>query len=601
MDFPQMSSNDKPIGSRRFSVPISRRRVALILLVVGLLVSSILDRSAAAQALQTNDITLDVYLRGDSERCEAARKYLEQLGQQRAGLKIQYYDVLEDQQALKRVWKLNKQFNVEKAGLPCFLALNQLCVGFDDEQHSAARIDKLFTVEAFVRPGCSRCANAKAFLNGLQQRWPAIRIEYRDVVNDPSAIARMNELEEQYHTRATGLPAIHLCGKLLFGYRGDHISGRDIEQLLRKYQSDIEDDGKSSRRSPSDRSRSALPAGSRWETLCGQPGGTRREFAQTGCLAMLPNHLAVRLAALWLQSNGADELPPPPADDLPPPPESASTSDPLPPPADDLPPVDSDPSSPPDSAVPQTIELPLFNTINVDELGLPLFTFCVGLVDGFNPCAMWVLVFLLSVLVNLKDRWKIVAVAGSFVVVSGLAYFAFMAAWFSIFKLIQLQRSVEIALGTLAVLIGLVNVKDFFWFKKGISLSIPESVKPSIYQRVRKIVTSQYLSAAIAGAVVLAVMVNLVELLCTAGLPALYTKILHSQNLPDWQNYLYLGLYNIAYMLDDSIVLCVVVMTLSHRKLQEREGRWLKFVSGVAILALGLAMLFQPDLLKFGH
>jgi hypothetical protein len=247
------------------------------------------------------------------------------------------------------------------------------------------------------------------------------------------------------------------------------------------------------------------------------------------------------------------------------------------------------------------IDLPVFGELRVTELGLPTFTFLVGLVDGFNPCAMWILVFLLSVLVNIRDRRKILLIAGTFVLVSGLAYFAFMAAWLNLFMLIGIARPAQVILGLLAMVIGLINVKDFFAFKQGVSLSIPESSKPGLYRRVREIVSAKYLTAALAGVIVLAVIVNMVELLCTAGLPALYTQILTMQELPVWQNYAYLALYIAAYMLDDTMLLAVVVATLSHRKLQEREGRWLKLVSGLVILVLGLVMIFKPTWLQLGH
>ena len=247
------------------------------------------------------------------------------------------------------------------------------------------------------------------------------------------------------------------------------------------------------------------------------------------------------------------------------------------------------------------IRLPWFGAIRASDMGLPLFTFLVGLVDGFNPCAMWVLVFLLSVLVNIKDRRKILMIAGTFVVVSGLAYFAFMAAWLNLFMLIGIARPAQVILGLFALLIGAINIKDFFAFKKGITLSIPESSKPGLYKRVREIVAAKYLTAALASVVVLAVVVNMIELLCTAGLPALYTQILTMQDLPAWKNYAYLGLYILAYMLDDAVLLTIVVVTLSHRKLQEKEGRWLKLISGLVVFLLGLVMIFNPELLQLNQ
>jgi len=246
----------------------------------------------------------------------------------------------------------------------------------------------------------------------------------------------------------------------------------------------------------------------------------------------------------------------------------------------------------------EAIELPWVGRLDAGRLGMPLFTIAIGLVDGFNPCAMWVLLLLLSILVNLRERTKILAIAGTFVLVSGLAYFAFMAAWLNVFQWIGMLRPVQITLGLLAVGIGLVHVKDFFAFKRGLSLSIPEAAKPGIYARIRRIVNAENLPAAIAGALVLAVLVNMVELLCTAGLPALYTNILTQRGYSTAARYGYLALYIAAYMFDDALMVAGVVLSLSRFKLQESGGRWLKLVSGGVILALGLAMLLRPEWLE---
>jgi glutaredoxin len=248
---------------------------------------------------------------------------------------------------------------------------------------------------------------------------------------------------------------------------------------------------------------------------------------------------------------------------------------------------------------PTTIDVPMLRwldgTLDPAKLGMPLFTIAVGLVDGFNPCAMWVLLLLLSILVNLKDRWKILAIAGTFVFVSGAAYFAFMAAWLNVFEWIGCLRPVQIALGLLAITIGSIHVKDFFAFKQGPSLSIPEAAKPGIYERIRRIVNAESIAAAVAGAFVLAVLVNVVELLCTAGLPALYTSILSQQGYGMAGRYGYLLLYILAYMFDDALMVTGVVWSLSRFKLQETGGRWLKLMSGAVILLLGLVMLFRPE------
>ena len=246
----------------------------------------------------------------------------------------------------------------------------------------------------------------------------------------------------------------------------------------------------------------------------------------------------------------------------------------------------------------ESIHTTWFGELRVKDLGLPLFTIVIGLLDGFNPCAMWVLLFLLSLLVNLQDRRKMALIAGTFVFVSGVVYFAFMAAWLNMFLLIGFSRPVQVGLGGIALFVGAVNVKDFFALHHGITLSIPESAKPGLYARIRGILQAEHLAGAMAGIVVLAGLVNLVELLCTAGFPALYTQILTLQQMPSWEYYGYLGLYNLAYIFDDSLMVMIAVVTLSRRKLQERAGRWLKLMSGIVMVGLGGLLLMKPDWLR---
>ncbi|MBL0142035.1 MAG: NrdH-redoxin [Betaproteobacteria bacterium] len=242
-----------------------------------------------------------------------------------------------------------------------------------------------------------------------------------------------------------------------------------------------------------------------------------------------------------------------------------------------------------------SIELPWIGTrISIDEVGLPAFTIAIGLLDGFNPCSMWVLIMMISMLAAIGDRRRMLAIAGTFVVIEGIAYFAFMAAWLNLFLLIGISRASEIVLGVIALVAGLINVKDFFAFGRGITLSIPAASKPGIVARMRRLMREQSLWLAIAGTVVLAILVQLVELLCTSGLPALYTRILTLRKLDPWAYYGYLVLYNVVYMLDDVVVLSIGVVTLSQKRLQEKEGRLLKLLSGLVMLGLGLYLVLAP-------
>lgn len=246
-------------------------------------------------------------------------------------------------------------------------------------------------------------------------------------------------------------------------------------------------------------------------------------------------------------------------------------------------------------ASPTPIATRLFGELSPERLGLPAFTLALGLLDGFNPCAMWVLLFLLSMLVRLNDRRRMALIAGCFVLVGGAVYYAFMAAWLNVFLLVGLSASVRVGLALLALAIAAVNLKDFALGLRGPSLSIPASAKPGLYARMRAVLCADSLALALLAAGALAVVVNFIELLCTAGFPAIYTAILSAQQLDPAAHYAYLGLYILGYIADDALMVGTAVAALGSRRLGERGGRWLKGLSGVVMLGLGLVMLLRPE------
>jgi glutaredoxin len=548
-------------GNASLACALEGVRKMIILAALLVLLSTPLASSAAeaepGKAAPANEILLEVFVRSDSEHSQRAAAFARQFPGTHPGVRLQIHDVLNDEAARRQFWALAKKFGAAKPGLPAFFACNRARFGFADATTSGRAIEDLFVIRAFVREGCPHCRDAKRFLSALQRRWPALRIEHHDVVSDPQSQQRLTELTQRYAVQVPSLPAIEVFNQVVVGYDTDATTGRQIEDLVR--------------------AASVPSAGAPEGVLPPQSQGLRRGSRRA---VLFGGRLALALQ---------------PQPQAPLPAEKDALSD-----ISDLPPIAEQDTTvvAPSTAPPIGIEIPGWGMLQVSDLGLPAFTFVIGLLDGFNPCAMWVLVFLLSILVNVRSRVRILAIAGTFVLVSGLAYFAFMAAWLNVFLLVGYTRWLEIALGLFALFIGVVNVKDFVAFKHGFSLSIPDSAKKGIYARVRQIVTAQYLSIAIAMSVVMAVSVNVIEVLCTAGLPAVYTQILTAQQLPAWQNYAFLLLYNLAYMLDDTLLLAAFVITLSHRKIQEREGRWLKLVSGLVILALGLVMLFAPEWLK---
>jgi glutaredoxin len=246
----------------------------------------------------------------------------------------------------------------------------------------------------------------------------------------------------------------------------------------------------------------------------------------------------------------------------------------------------------------QTIELPFFGIIDQSKASLPLITVILGGLDSFNPCAFFVLFFLLSLLVHARSRARMLMIGGTFVLFSGLIYFLFMAAWLNLFILAGNLSAITLVAGFVGLIVAALNIKDFFFYKKGVSLSIPESAKPKLFEKMRDLLKSTSLVSMLVGTVVLALAANTYELLCTAGFPMVFTRILTLHNLSPMTYYLYLALYNIVYIIPLSIIVAAFTITLGARKLTEWQGRKLKLISGLMMLFLGAILVIQPALLN---
>ena len=245
-----------------------------------------------------------------------------------------------------------------------------------------------------------------------------------------------------------------------------------------------------------------------------------------------------------------------------------------------------------------SLELPFLGSISSDEYSLPILTVFIAGMDAFNPCAFFVLLFLLSMMVHSRSRRRMALIGGIFVFFSGAIYFLFMAAWLNLFIYLGELRVITLIAGAIAVLIALVNIKDYFWFKRGFSLSIADDEKPKLIDRIRQLLRLDSITTVIVATVILAVVANSYELLCTAGFPMVYTRILTLRSLPVESYYLYLLFYNLIYILPLLTIVAVFTIKLGSRKLSEQEGMVLKLLSGIMMLMLGGLLIVSPESLN---
>jgi len=246
------------------------------------------------------------------------------------------------------------------------------------------------------------------------------------------------------------------------------------------------------------------------------------------------------------------------------------------------------------------MNIPVIGKIDAKKISLAPFTFFIALIDGFNPCTMWVLSFLLALLIHVHNRKKILIVGTVFLFVVYIIYFLFMTAWLNLFLYLGYIDMIRIIIAIIAILAGLINMKDFLWFKKGISLTISDKFKPKLFEKMRTVVKEESLVLVIIGTVVLASFASLIELPCTSGFPAIYTKILSMQGFKGLSYYFYIMIYCIVYIMPLTVIIGLFAYFMKGGKMTEKHGKILKLIGGLIMLVMGLVLLINPNLLMFG-
>jgi len=260
-------------------------------------------------------------------------------------------------------------------------------------------------------------------------------------------------------------------------------------------------------------------------------------------------------------------------------------------------------SSPPPPApkdIPETLTIPLWGEINLKYLSLGVITVIIGALDGFNPCAMWVLIFLINLLLGLADRRKMWLLGALFILASAFVYFLFMTAWLNLLVFLGFIVWVRITIGLIALLAGVYNLREYCRDKAGVCKLTGGPRRQRTMEKIKEVIATQKLLLAMLGIVLLAFAVNLVELICSAGFPVIYLQILSLTPMPFWQYYLYIALYIFIFMLDDMIVFILAMVTLQLLGMTTRYKRASNLIGGVLMLLIGALLILKPEYLMFG-
>ncbi|NCU28551.1 MAG: hypothetical protein EOM85_02685 [Candidatus Moranbacteria bacterium] len=246
------------------------------------------------------------------------------------------------------------------------------------------------------------------------------------------------------------------------------------------------------------------------------------------------------------------------------------------------------------------LKLPFLGNVNIYKVSIPFLAVAMGLLDGFNPCAMWVLIFLISLLVGMGNRKRMWIIGSTFIVASAIVYFVFMAAWLNLILFLGFIALVRIIIGLLALLGGGYSLKGFFKNKDNTCEVTDEGQKEKIVEKLKRITKENNLFLALGGIIILAFMVNLIELVCSAGLPALFTQVLAMNNLSTFGYYGYILLYIFFFMFDDLLIFIIAMATFKVTGITSKYARYSHLIGGIIMIAIGILLIFKPELLMFG-
>jgi thiol-disulfide isomerase/thioredoxin len=416
-----------------------------------------------------------------------------------------------------------------------FILLAALCLAFLFQAGNASAQTETpahpVTLYLFWGEGCPHCAAAKPYLESLPDKYPTLSLEEYEVFYDPHNNLVFNQVLTMLGLERAAVPTMVIGPYYLQGYSED--SQSDIEAVIQQCVAD----------GCVDVVHDLLISG---------------EATASGVIASAIPRQAVDPAVSGSESTATE-------------------------------------CSEIGESEANYIEIPILGYVDLSSLSLGVSTALIAFVDGINPCSIWALSMLLVITIHTGSRKKVFIIGLVFITVTALVYALFIAGLFSVLKLAGLITWMRVVVFIVAAILGVINIKDYFWFKEGISLTIDDSKRTGILQRMRRLLDgSQTIGGLIGATILLAGGVSLVEFSCTAGLPVLWTNLLNAQGVTTATFIGLLLLYLLIYQADELVIFFAAVTSLKASRVEEKHGRMLKLAGGILMLTLAMVMLVNP-------
>lgn len=417
---------------------------------------------------------------------------------------------------------------------------------------------KEVTLHLFHRTGCPHCADEKEYLNEIKDKYPNLKIETYEIWNNASNASLMDKVSEALSENINGVPYTIIGPYSTLGFN------ENTKKLIDEYYN-----------------------------LCLENDciDVVNEVQNGKSSSVLKNEIDKYYEELKTKDNKQEKT-----DD-----DNKQENDSK---QENTKDNKDDVSKQENNKTNETTILPILGEVDLNNLKTPLFLIAVviGLVDGFNPCAMWVLIFLISMLLGMKDRKRMWLIGITFLVTSALIYLLFMVSWLKITMSIKQVKLVNMAIAVIALIGGVINVYNYLKTRNeetGCTVT-DDKKRKSIIERIKKLTHEQSLILALIGVIALAVSVNFVELLCSAGLPVVFTRILAVNNLSKLSYVMYMLIYIICYLLDDIIIFVVAMVTFKITGITNKYNKYSHLIGGIIMLIIGILLIFKPEWLMFG-
>lgn len=246
-----------------------------------------------------------------------------------------------------------------------------------------------------------------------------------------------------------------------------------------------------------------------------------------------------------------------------------------------------------------SVKAPIVGNVNLKDVSLLTSAVILGLIDGFNPCAMWILLFLISALIGMKDRKRMWTLGLTFLITSGLVYMLIMLSWISIAVKITTVVWIRNIIAIIALIGAILNLKSFIKSKNSGCEIVDSKKRKNIFSKIKKFTSEKSFILAFLGIIGLAISVNLVELACSAGLPLIFTELLAINNVSGFIKFIYIGIYIIFFLIDDIIVFTISMYTMKATVISTKYGKYSHLIGGLIMLLIGLLLIIKPEWLMF--